>query len=174
MAQTRDESRPRAAGTSGPRTHRQPEGPVRARSRATLERDAALARVRHARGWAIAAAAALTVAVAVLVSAIAPGKSFAKAARRSIRLEALYAHIPLPPLPPVANPYSLGLQAPGGPPSPAPSNHAATQPTPAQQAAYQQALQQAAQQAQQAQQQAAVQAQQQAAAAGPVVVSGGS
>jgi len=95
----------------------------RARAAAQQNRDAALRRIGRARVWLIAAAGALTAAIAGLVSAVAPGKTLG--AKRGIPA------IPVAStggsaasstaLPPLATPAQLGLQGPGEAPQAAPT-----------------------------------------------------
>jgi hypothetical protein len=83
---------------------------------ASLERDAALARVARVRRWAIVATAALSGGIAVLVSAVAPGRSgaathaYSSAHSASARSGTLQ-------MPPPAGPGALGLQGPAQAPS---------------------------------------------------------
>jgi hypothetical protein len=79
-----------------------------------LARDQALARIGRARRWIAVAAAALTAAIAALVSAVAPGRSLAS--KKAVRRVAA-APVPVPKLPPIATAGDLGLQAPASAPS---------------------------------------------------------
>jgi hypothetical protein len=82
---------------------------------AQLERDAAIARISRTRRWLIVAAAALTAGFAALISAVAPGRSFAahsaKAAASRARPVTASAR-PTAKLPPLEGAQALGL---GGP-----------------------------------------------------------
>ncbi|MDQ6605850.1 MAG: hypothetical protein M3Z06_04795, partial [Actinomycetota bacterium] len=49
----------------------------RSQSQAQRERDAAIARISRTRRWLIVAATALTAGFAAIISAVAPGRSFA-------------------------------------------------------------------------------------------------
>jgi hypothetical protein len=79
-----------------------------------LARDQALARIGRARRWIAVGAAALTAAIAALVSAVAPGRSLAS--KKVVRRVAA-APVAEPKLPPIATAGDLGLQAPGSAPS---------------------------------------------------------
>jgi hypothetical protein len=144
------------------------------RSAAQLERDSALHRIGLTRRFAIGAAAALTAGIAVLVSAVAPGRTLG-ATQYSAAYKAAYqrylaarasATTPSTKMPPLASPSSLGLVA-GAAPQPAPTQSQGP-------SASQQAQAQAQAQAAAAQAAAAQAAPVQVAAPPPVVVSGGS
>jgi hypothetical protein len=81
---------------------------------AQLERDAALARISRTRRWLIAAAAALTAAFAAIISAVAPGRSFAAhSSTAATGARPLTASAPASnKLPPLEDGQALGL---GGP-----------------------------------------------------------
>jgi hypothetical protein len=114
---------------------------------AQLERDAAIARISRTRRWLIVAATALTAAFAAIISAVAPGRSFA-AHSASSTTRAAGATRPASAstrastkLPPLQGAQALGLggpaQAPQGsaPPDPSQSQVATSQaqtPSPAQ------------------------------------------
>lgn len=123
-------------------------------SRAIADRDAALARIRRARGWVIAGTAALSAGVAGLVSAIAPGRTLGGSKRAAPAAPAGPAaprvgagSVSAPKMPPLADPKSLGLGAPaqtpgaasqgagvsssGASPAPAPAPGPAGAPAPA-------------------------------------------
>jgi hypothetical protein len=94
-------------------------------SLAVLERDAALVRVGRTRRFVIVATAALTAAVAALVSAVAPGRSLGAKAQTTPATAARVAapssgSATAPGLPPLASPGSLGLQGPSEAPQPVP------------------------------------------------------
>lgn len=103
---------------------------------AQRERDAALRRISRTRRWTIIAAAGLTAGFAALVSAVAPGKNFKAGARAAVvpgpsaAKRSPGAHSSLPPMPPLASPGKLGLQAPATPPQsvPDPSQRGAAAP----------------------------------------------
>lgn len=96
------------------------------RALASLERDAALARVGRVRRWAIVATAALSGGIAVLVSAVAPGRSGAATHAYSSARSSSASSGTLQ-MPPPAGPGALGLQGPAqapsvaAPPAPAPA-----------------------------------------------------
>jgi hypothetical protein len=86
---------------------------------AQLERDAAIARVSRTRRWLIVAATALTAGFAAIISAVAPGRSFAAhSATAKAGAGAGQAAVRNPPasagnkLPPLEGAQALGL---GGP-----------------------------------------------------------
>jgi hypothetical protein len=93
------------------------------RPRAVLERDAALSRVSRTRGWVIAGTVALSAGLAVVISAIAPGRSLG-AKRAAAPASAAMGQTAVkggtaaaPQMPPLAKPASLGLAGPSAPPS---------------------------------------------------------
>jgi hypothetical protein len=108
----------------------------RAQALAALERDAALGRLSSARRWLIAGAAALTAAIAALVSSVAPGR----AASRHLQAGASVGSSAAAPasstdqtkLPPLASASQLGLQSPSSAPQAAPSQAPPAQAAPAQ------------------------------------------
>ncbi len=83
---------------------------------AQLERDAAIARISRTRRWLIVAAGALTAGCAALISAVAPGRSFAahsaKGAAASPARPVTTSARPSAKLPPLEGAQALGL---GGP-----------------------------------------------------------
>ena len=83
-------------------------------SKATLQRDAALARIGRARRWLIAGAAGLTGAIAAFVSATAHGHTLHRKAvvPTSTRTTGSSSTSPSAHMPPLASPHSLGLQGP--------------------------------------------------------------
>jgi hypothetical protein len=97
---------------------------------AVLARDAALARISRTRRWVIAAAAALTAALAALASALLPGKSLG--AKTAGHATTTRSSTGTPALPVPASAAQLGLEGPSSTPqsSPAPQP-AAPQPAPA-------------------------------------------
>ena len=107
----------------------------RSRSLAQLERDAALERVGRARRGLIIGAAALTAAIAALVSAIAPGHTLGQARILTGAQTSAAAAATVTQMPPLASPSQLGLQGPSQAPQSAPSqatpNPAAAAPAPA-------------------------------------------
>lgn len=84
-----------------------------------MYRDAALARVGHARRWMIAGAAGLTAGLAAFVSATAHGRTLSKthAPIRSVSSSPSTSAR----MPPLASPSQLGLQGPAQDPQPATS-----------------------------------------------------
>lgn len=91
------------------------------RSGAQVQRDALLARVTRTRWVSGAAAAALSVGLAALVSALAPGRSSAKT-REHGSAETVTARARLTPsMPPAADAAQLGLQPPGSAPQSPPT-----------------------------------------------------
>jgi hypothetical protein len=105
-------------------------GPPGERRRATLERDAALARVGRVRRWLIAATAALTAGIAALVYAVTPGRSAAATHVKSSAPAASSRSSGLQ-MPPAAGAGALGLQGPAQVPSAAPPQAVAPAPAPA-------------------------------------------
>ena len=117
------------------------------RSRAILDRDAALARVRRTRRWVIAGTAALTAGFAALVAALTPGRSLASKSPAATEVASasggsatrVRSASSVPQLPPAANPDSLGLQGPSQPPqaasSPSQSQSQSASPQPQSQSA---------------------------------------
>jgi len=110
-------------------------------SAAQLQRDAALVRVSRTRRFVIGGAAALSAAIAALVSAVAPGHSFgAKTAQAatSSRSESgsaptAHASTAAKRMPPLAKPSALGLSGPpSGPTAPSRGGSGQTGPVPAQ------------------------------------------
>lgn len=106
--------------------------PGRGPSSAQMQRDAALKRVSLTRRWVIGGAAALSAAVATLVSAIAPGHSlgakpaFADSTATSsgggnAAQSTARASVGAKKMPPLAKPSDLGLAGPAAGPS-APGN----------------------------------------------------
>jgi hypothetical protein len=95
----------------------------RAPALAQLQRDAVLKRLRWARAWMIAGAAALTAGFAALVSAILPGKTLAARAEPKSAVGALAAARggAVQRMPPLASPSTLGLQGPAQPPQSSPA-----------------------------------------------------
>jgi hypothetical protein len=101
-----------------------PEAGSHDRSSARAQRDAAISRVGSTRRWLIVAAAGLSAALAALASVLTPGRSLAaKAPVRTVAAAspAASGSAADKPLPPEASPSSLGLQAPGEAPQPAPA-----------------------------------------------------
>jgi hypothetical protein len=94
-----------------------------------LARDAALFRIRRARGWMLAGAAALTAGLAALASALLPGKSLGAGSHRVARSAAATSAV-TPPLPAPANTAQLGISAPGQAPQSLPPPPPAPQPAP--------------------------------------------
>ena len=105
------------------------------RSRAALLRDAALERIRRTRRWMIIGTAALTAGIAALVSAVAPGRSFAaKSSHSQVASTAgstAAASSAIPSMPAPASSSELGLQGPDQAPSssPSPSQSQPSQPS---------------------------------------------
>lgn len=100
------------------------------RSAAQLRRDAMIARVTRARWLTAAGAGALSAAVALLVSAVASGRSAAKAGEGSTTGttgKAAPRARQTATMPPAANAAQLGLQPPGSSPQ-APPTTATPQP----------------------------------------------
>jgi hypothetical protein len=92
---------------------------TRDRAAALREREAALARLSRVRGATVIGAGALTVAIAGVVSAVAPGRTLgAKAPPQTSASasSAARAHTTALVMPPLANPGQLGLQGPSSPP----------------------------------------------------------
>jgi len=117
----------------------------RSTSLAALERDAALVRVSRARRWMIAGAAALSAAIAALVSSTAPGHTLGSRGQAtasttgSARSASSIASSKT--LPPLASPGELGLQGPSSvpqsaatvsPATPDPSQSSQASPNPVQ------------------------------------------
>lgn len=115
------------------------EGPG-SRSTAALQRDAALRRIGRTRGWTIAGASALTAGLALLVSAVAPGRTPGAKSQSAAVLAPTAQTAPAtatsaPKLPPLASPGALGLQGPNQAPAvpqSAPPPAQSSQPAPAQ------------------------------------------
>jgi len=110
------------------------------RANAALARDAALARVGHARRWVILGTAGLSAGFAALVAASPPtnasattAKSTSAAPARPTSVAAVTRKGQAPALPPLANASQLGLQAPGQAPGSDNSAQAAPQSAPSQQ-----------------------------------------
>ncbi len=82
-------------------------------SGAQLERDAALGRISRTRRWMIVGAAALSAALAAVVSSAAPGRTIGhKAGTATSAAEAPRASSSTQQLPPLESPSQLGLQGP--------------------------------------------------------------
>lgn len=97
-----------------------PSGPSgSSRSYAAAARDAALARVGHARRWAILGSAGLSAGFAALVSASPPSHASTTKARTTTARTPAASATPVkgsakePALPPLADGAALGLQGPG-------------------------------------------------------------
>ena len=101
---------------------------------AGLERDAALIRVSRTRRALFVGAAALSAGLAVVVSAVAPGRSLGakptfRAAVTTASVTGASSTQPRPVrMPPLASPGELGLQAPNAAPQSAPSQSSAASP----------------------------------------------
>lgn len=103
------------------------------RSLAQLQRDAALRRVGRVRRWTIGAAAALTAGFAVVVSAVAPGRTQASQSRvQGTTTGASAAPVARSNrMPPLKSASELGLRAPDQAPQPAPDQSQAAPAPPA-------------------------------------------
>lgn len=117
-----------------------PDNFARVRSTAQFERDAAIHRVGWTRRAAIGAAAALTAAIAAVVSAIAPGRTLGASRPLKTVAESAPAHrsTSVPRMPALASPSQLGLVA-GSAPQPDQAQQAPAQSPPVQQPPVQQA-----------------------------------
>jgi F0F1-type ATP synthase membrane subunit c/vacuolar-type H+-ATPase subunit K len=96
-------------------------------SAAQLQRDEALTRLTRIRRGVILSAAGLTVGIAGLVSALAPGRSFGASSTSASNARAQLGGRAMPPL---ASPSALGLQSPDDVPQAAPSVPQAPAPDP--------------------------------------------
>jgi hypothetical protein len=84
-------------------------------------RDAALLRISRTRRWMLAGAAALSAGLAVLASALLPGKSFGAGSSRTASSASASNASVTPPLPAPANAGQLGLRPGGQAPESAPT-----------------------------------------------------